>query len=184
MINNLEPIKTIIGDGLYVITIMRMRKENPEQEKRAKFIFGDVIEGTYLEKHLLKYINMAEQFNARVYITINETKRKSINVEMMKMLVDNIDSLDKVKVSEYSVAMKKQGRDYWMIDIDAEDMEEVYPIFYQYTDIVLDIPSVSGRHLVVKPFNVAEFQKFIDIPMKELQNEFIKKKSMGVLLYI
>jgi hypothetical protein len=186
MIDNFDLIRTLLTfnstDDFYFIQILKRRKDNPTLNTDVAVIreyFVDSLE--YYDKKREDMIEQAIKNNARVTIRLN---KRSYQKTALKMLVDIANKIEQgqfksVKTS-FSSCSGKYSADKdktWLIDVDAEDLTK-----YNMDDVIFDIgqslpigekvllkiPSKTGYHLLVKPFDLRTFsQKYPTLDMKK-----------------
>lgn len=176
-VNNFDIIKPLLNftseDDFYFIQILKRRKENPDMKTGVAVIkeyFVDSLE--YLDKKMDDMIEMATKHNARVTIRLN---KRSYKKTAMKTLVDVAQKIEagqfKAVKKSFSSAAGKYSADRdktWILDIDQEDIEDYGLVADLIIDIktaldsarpegeklVARIPSATGFHLIVRPFDV------------------------------
>jgi hypothetical protein len=186
MIDNFDLIRTLLTfnstDDFYFIQILKRRKDNPTLNTDVAVIreyFVDSLE--YYDKKREDMIEQAIKNNARVTIRLN---KRSYQKTALKMLIDIANKIEQgqfksVKTS-FSSCSGKYSADKdktWLIDVDAEDLTK-----YNMDDVIFDIgqslpigekvllkiPSKTGYHLLVKPFDLRTFsQKYPTLDMKK-----------------
>ena len=195
-LNNFELIVPLLNfeseDDFYFIKILKRRKENPEMKTGVVVIKEYYISSLdYLDKKWVSMVNMAENHNARVTIRLN---KRSYKKTAMKTLVD---VAQKIEAGQYQAVKKSfsasagkfnSDKDKkWIIDIDKEDfkiiaetIEDLEETIYEASPygkkIKARIPSKTGLHLIVSPFDLRRFKLFfptIDIKKDNPTNLFI-----------
>ena len=170
-------------DDFYFVQIMKRRKENPEMKTGVAIVkeyFIDSLE--YFDKKKEDMIEMAHKNNARVTIRLN---KRSYKKTALKTLVDVASKIESgqyhaVKTSFSSAAGKysADSNKTWILDIDMDDVykgldtRQIKPILENAKPvgpkIIAEIPSATGFHLIVKPFDAREFtQKYPSIEIKK-----------------
>ena len=166
-------LKFTTDDDFYFVQILKRRKDNPGLNTDVAVIkeyFIDSLE--YFDKKREDMIEQATKNNARVTIRLN---KRSYQKTALKMLVDVATKVEQgqyksVKASFSSCSGKySAGKDKtWLIDVDSDDLgkynmtdvEFVINTSYPIGEKILDkIPSKTGYHLLVKPFDNREFKK-------------------------
>lgn len=175
-------LKFTSSDDFYFIQILKRRKDNPSLNTDVAVIreyFVDSVE--YFDKKREDMIEQATKNNARVTIRLN---KRSYQKTALKMLVDVANRIEQsqyksVKASFSSCAGKFSAEKdkTWLIDVDIEDLDK-YNMHEVCKDInssmpigdkiVCRIPSKSGYHLLVKPFDAREFTtKYVTLDIKK-----------------
>ena len=164
----------IAGDWFYMVQIMTRTKDTGEKPKHIRTMFVESRE--YLLSHKDMIMKLCEMFNARAYISVNPSSYKKCAIKMIKELAEVIDnenykgilSLPETCAGKYSA----YGADKrWVVDLDdLRTEEEIRPfvdfIMNEYNEgkgkasgEIVVVPTVSGSHLLVSPFDVREFKK-------------------------
>lgn len=194
MTDNFDLIRTLLTfnstDDFYFIQILKRRKDNPTLNTDVAVIreyFVDSLD--YFDKKREDMIEQATKNNARVTIRLN---KRSYQKTALKVLIDVANKIEqgqfKAVKASFSSCSGKYSADkdkIWLIDVDAEDLFK-----YNMDDVIFDIgqslpmgekvllkiPSKTGYHLVVKPFDLRTFsQKYptLDIKKDNPTNLFI-----------
>lgn len=186
MTDNFDLIRDLLKftstDDFYFIQILKRRKDNPGLNTDVAVVkeyFVDSLE--YYDKKREDMIEQAIKNNARVTIRLN---KRSYQKTALKMLVDVANKIEQgqyksVKAS-FSSCSGKYSADKdktWLIDVDIDDIQK-YNIYEAIADInasmpvgnkvITTIPSKTGYHLLVKPFDLRTFsQKYPTLDMKK-----------------
>ena len=139
---------------------------------------------------------MCKTFNARAYINLNVKSYKKINYQLIKKLADNLTfGSEHGVVSALDSVCGETGSDgdkYRLIDVDTKDyntlklyIEEInkcnsnYPAVLTpfYDNIVLEVPTLNGYHLITKPFNLKQLEPFLTLNPADIH------KNNPTLLY-
>lgn len=194
MTDNFDLIRGFLNfsssDDFYFVQILKRRKDNPNLKGDVVVIkeyFVDSLE--YYDKKREDMIEQAIKNNARVTIRLN---KRSYEKTALKMLIDIANRIDQkqfktVKTSFSSCAGKYSAdKDKtWLIDVDEDDLTK-----YNMEDVIFDtvaanpigdkvigvIPSKTGYHLLVKPFDLRQFSqnyKTLDIKKDNPTNLYI-----------
>jgi hypothetical protein len=197
MIDNLELIKPLLnfekaGD-FYMLYVFKRKKDQPEGEKdnhqsvrTIKTYCVDSVE--YLEKRYDEIKTLCEVFKARVYIHIQKQNHFDVGMEMIKTIIDRVQSgqSNQKNVFDSVVGKLKTNEKRWIIDIDTKDTIEIGKIGYVIdrlcrplgNKIIETIPTKSGVHLITEKFDIMEFKKHypeIDIQKKNPTILYIPK---------
>lgn len=182
MINNFEKIKELMKfesiDDFYYIQIIKRKKENPGLKNDTVLKDYYVSNFKYFDSKIPDMINISESNNARVTIRLNRRSYKKVANKLMIEIAKNIseERYESCK-SAFSSMCGQYHSDpnkTWIIDIDKDDY-----ILYDISDVskidekikIVDIiPSKTGEHLIVAPFDNREF-------IKKYPNLEIKKDS-------
>lgn len=185
MIDNLHIFKKDIlefkkqGDFFYLMIVVRKKdmttdKSNHQSVRVIKSYSIYSLE--YLENKYDEIKAIAEIFKARVYLGVNRLNDSQVSLKMLKELVDNLESGNNNCRSLWdSVVGKLVSQDKrWVVDIDAEELEylegikeTIYELDPCGNKIITTIPTISGIHLITKPFRVDHFENWCKtIPIK------------------
>lgn len=179
MVDNFDIITPLLkfqdSDTFYFLQLLARRKDNPEQEKSEKVIKNYYLySANDLDKLKTSIIEHCHKNNARAYIRLNARNAKQCALQCMKRIAELVISeqykdvrnvYDSVAGEYHADADKK-----WLIDIDSNIDENVKNLESwefitnpslpkQKIDIVAKIPTVSGLHMIVRPFRLDMFNK-------------------------
>ena len=194
MINNFENIKEFLDfhsdDVFYFIQVLKRRKDNPDMKTDVVVVreyFVDNI--NYLEQKMPDIIDVCTKHNGRATIRLNKRSYKKIATKMLIDIAQKIDAdqFKAVKSSFSSMAgtYPSEKNKTWFLDIDIEDMDKIdFSALEEELNIssptgekiLKKIPSKTGFHLLVKPFDARQFKNkfpFIDIKKDSPTNLFI-----------
>lgn len=164
----------IAGDWFYMVQIMTRTKDTGEKPKHIRTMFVESRE--YLMSHKDMIVKLCEMFNARAYISVNPSSYKTCAFKMMKELADVLDtenykgilSLPETCAGKYTCGKENKK---WIIDLDGiQGDEQTAPyinfLIEEYNNgkgkqswEIITLPTVSGSHLLVSPFDVRGFKK-------------------------
>ena len=171
-------------DTFYFLQIMKRRKDNPEMETGNKIIKSYYLyTENDLNNLKPKIIEHCTLNKARAYLRLNKRSLKKVALQCLKRTTDLIitedykamkDIYEHVAGEFHSDSVKK-----WILDFDPEnvkdipnavnkykefldsmrDIESKIPKFEEIFDktdskFILEVPTVSGVHLICKPFNL------------------------------
>lgn len=197
MTNNYNIIKPLLSfeseDDFYFLQILKRRKDNPGMKGDVTVVkeyFIDSIE--YLESKLDEIITYTTINNGRAMINLNKRSYKKAALRMLVETALKIETGQYKNVRKtYSHVVGKYASDSqkkWIIDIDDEDFDVLDKMDIDLEElmnsanpqginkIIARIPSKTGTHLIVKPFDTREFVKIF--PFLEI------KKSNPTNLYV
>jgi hypothetical protein len=186
MTDNFDLIRGLLNftseDDFYFIQILKRRKDNPGLNTDVAVIkeyFVDSLE--YFDKKRENMIEQVIKNNARVTIRLN---KRSYQKTALKMLVEVANRVEQgqyksVKTSFSSCAGKYSAEKdkTWLVDVDSDDLQN-----YNMDEVIANIndsmpvgekvlgkiPSKTGYHLLVKPFDLRSFsQKYPTLDMKK-----------------
>ena len=181
MIDNFEQIRSMLkfeDDYFYFIQIIQRSKENPKLGSNNRIIRSyniDLLEK--FDKNKDEIITLCNTFNARAYIHLNRRKWSKIALECLRhnaeLIANNQHS--GIKSSFETVIGRNNGEPResktWIIDVDMNDYNVLNKIGTILTNIkpieddkwIETIPTKNGYHMVTKPFNRTEFNKYMQL---------------------
>jgi len=173
-INLIKPLLNFSDDGdFYMLYILKRKKDQPigdrdnhQSVRTIKTYSISSIE--YLDKRYSEIKQLAEMFNARVYIHVQKQNHKDVSLNMMVALAQRIQDGNHQQQNLFDsvVGQLKTLEKRWIIDVD--DLKEASPMMMAYIDhkckpygskIEAIIPTKNGHHLITKKFDVMEFKK-------------------------
>jgi len=183
-VNNFEQIKTLLtfesDDEFYVIHILKRKKDNPELESNVKMIktyFVNSLE--YLNRKQQDIIEYCIKHNARAYINLNVRSYKRVALQTLVKTAQFIEQGDYKAVQvafEKSVTQSGTTRNKsWVLDVDDKEVNTWMLDFIDRCEpvdvgskVITIIPTVSGYHVITKPFNVKQFkERYMKIEVKK-----------------
>lgn len=179
MRNNFQLIKPILNfdspEDFYFLQIIKRRKENPDLSTNMKLIDNIFIYSlSEFDELEPKIIQICSMHNARAYLRINRRNTKQIALQTMRKLSEILISGDyKSAKSAYLSAAGEyhsEPKKRWLIDIDEQDLHLIGEIRSTIENlqksmpktgyqIIREIPSSTGIHIITNPFNLNEFKK-------------------------
>jgi len=197
MIDNFDNIRSILtfpesqdDRYFYFLQIMQRRKDNPELSGNNRIIKSYYVHSLdYFDKIKSEVITLCETFNARAGIRLNLRDARQVGFAAMQQMVTSLQQPDyrhfqRVYEKAAGQHCMKDGRT-WILDIDEGTHwhENYWKLPFMLGDIepagdklVKVIPSNSGYHLIVKPFNLQQAKdllKDIEIHKDNPTNLFI-----------
>ena len=183
MIDNFEQIRSMLkfeDDYFYFIQIIQRKKEHPEVGANNRIIRSYMISNEEkLDKNGPEIVQMCEMFNARAYIHLNRRKWSKVALECLRHNAELIANgqHEGIKSSLETIIGRNNGESNetktWIIDVDMNDLEVVNqieriinimePIDRTVTKLMYTIPTKNGYHMITKPFNRAEFNKYMQL---------------------
>jgi hypothetical protein len=183
MVDNFEKIRYRLkfeDDYFYFIQIIQRSKENPELGSNNRIIRSYNIDSLEkFDKNKDEITILCDTFNARAYIHLNRRKWSKVALECLRhnaeLIANNQHS--GIKSSFETVIGRNNGESSetktWIIDIDMNDLEvvnkieriinSVEPIDRTVTKLMYVLPTKNGFHMITKPFNRAEFTKYMQL---------------------
>lgn len=192
-IDNFEQIKHLLfnnrADVYYVVYILQRHKDGHEgKEMKAMF---PITSYTSFEEKTSLIKSICDSFGARAYITITPRTKGAFMKRLLSLVTEavvynkfSVNSIyDKALMTTPPIIKK------YIIDVDdlsqkeailktLDDVFEVHnlPFLGRESYLYAEIPTVTGCHLIVSPFDKKLFSK--DFP-----NVDIHTNSQGTLLY-
>lgn len=174
MIDNFKLIKPLLefpnDDIYYHLQILRRGKDHPElpaANRVIKSYFICSLESLdYVEDEIKK---LCEFFGARAYINLTPKSIKKTTMLQLKYLAQRTYEGDFKKIwkSWNTCAGEIKGEEpRWVVDVD-DSYLKVVPILNFIDSIeplveekfIAKIPTKSGYHLIITPFNLQQFEK-------------------------
>ena len=171
-INNLELVKPFLKfdseNDFYYLQILQRKKENPQLGSNSRVIKNYYITSAeYLESHYHEIMELCKHFNARAMLRLN---RRCYEKTAYKAMINIANSMGN---KEFSFIKKSYDRAVgsgnaepketksWILDWDGEfdkfDKSEIEIILNnsrpEGNKVLAYIPSKSGVHIIVKPFD-------------------------------
>lgn len=174
MIDNFKIISEMLSfksdDEFYFVQILKRKKENRELGSNSYVVKTYYIRShKHLELHRPEMIELANFHNARVYINLNKRSFEKMAFHCLKKISDIIMNKDYVSISKAynSVCGLYSEKDdkSWIIDIDEkvnlkygrellDHLKSLQPIGEKFINW---IETKNGYHLIVKPFDISQF---------------------------
>lgn len=200
LINNLELIAPLLPKNnpevfchMQIVCRAKDHKDEKVKEEAIKTYF--IRDEEHLRKVMPEVILLCEHYGARAYINVSpknfEKLQKLMLVKLASLICEgNIQNPRKTLNSAAGALISKNP--VWIVDIDNMEIKELLlgwfdnyfkldptlPFYNTREELYLvgTIPTKQGCHLLVRPFNLKEFQSnFPDVD--------VHKNSMGTLLY-
>ena len=199
-------------DVFLTILIMKRRKDNPEMKKDVSIVrqFTVCNEKEYDDLQP-KIIDLCQANNARAYLSVNVRDSREILLNMATKCIEKYKEKGS-SIAPWNIFWEVAGQSgivkghkRWVIDVDDYDINNYmdHPIYIIIRDIIcitqsIDtfnksfdvIPSRTGFHIIVSPFDIAKFQKDINgyigknyQLLTDYRNvkDFIKKDNLTIL---
>lgn len=197
-VDNFKLISSLLDfpteDVFYFGQIIQRRKDNPDigaDNIVLRDFYFESIEKFWRKENEIK--GFCEHFHARAYIHLNKRSKEAVAFEALKTMVDHIAKKEFQSLrSVYATACGQKVSDdnkKWILDIDFDNVElenqmiawinAAQPI--EVTNkFIAEIPTLSGKHYIVKPFNSQEFAQ--NCLFSEIK-DFSLQKNNPTLLY-
>lgn len=170
-------------DKYYTIEVIICRKDNPKMKGAQRAINVYYINKTSdLDNLKNDIISMCLVFNARAYISVNHRSYEHVTKDVLVALANRIANNDYKK--PYSIFQSCSSKyvdsscKRWVVDCDKEDAAILNLTIDEFTDKIISVidscipngakalkvvPTVTGKHIICKPFNVIEFEKDLSL---------------------
>lgn len=175
MIDNFDKIVSIMSfddsNDFYFIQLIKRRKDNPDMKGDSSVIEEWFVSSVdYLLEKKESMIELANNYNARLTIRVNRRNYKKLGLKMISDIVNKIENENfKGLKSSFSSVAGQYSSDKdkkWIIDVDKEDLsklEDIKRVINRSMPVIkkifIEIPSKSGVHIIVRPFDIREFKK-------------------------
>lgn len=200
--DNFDLIRSLLKfdkpDTFYFVQLLRRRSDAPSEDKQNKY-GGNTISRTVKNY----YISSMESFNrhedeikrlcnsegVRAYIRLNRRSNKDVALHMMENIVSyckngNFPRPEKLVLSACGAVESEDKSDKtWLFDLDKEYFEQENFIKKTIMECqcsaqqqIVTIPSKTGKHLIVHPFNIQQFRnawqsEFPNIKMPDIHKD-------------
>jgi predicted HicB family RNase H-like nuclease len=183
MIDNFDKMISIMSfedtNDFYFVQLIKRKKDNPDMKGDSVVIKEWFVSSVdyFLDKKE-SMIDMADKYNARLTIRVNKRNYKKLGLKMIADITQKLESENYkgLKSSFSSVAGQypSDSDKKWIVDIDQEDLKDLEDIkkvinnsMPDIDKIICEIPSKSGIHLIVRPFDIREFKKLFNVEIKK-----------------
>jgi predicted HicB family RNase H-like nuclease len=183
MIDNFDKMISIMSfedtNDFYFVQLIKRKKDNPDMKGDSVVIKEWFVSSVdYLLDKKESMIDMADKYNARLTIRVNKRNYKKLGLKMIADITQKLESENYkgLKSSFSSVAGQypSDSDKKWIVDIDREDLKDLEDIkkvinnsMPDIDKIICEIPSKSGIHLIVRPFDIREFKKLFNVEIKK-----------------
>lgn len=188
MVDNFNTIAEIIrkkslnsGD-FFFLEILKRKKDNPLLYKHVVTIQHlNIRDADHLMERKDVIIDQCNANNARAYFRLNKRNERRIALETMKSIATSIANDNYNIQSTYQSICGQFHSDpekTWVIDLDFEDIERMFPGMHVYSAIEKFIDDIgvlkrevgytdecdiiktkNGFHVITRPFNIDKFKK-------------------------
>jgi predicted HicB family RNase H-like nuclease len=183
MIDNFDKMINIMSfedtNDFYFVQLIKRKKDNPDMKGDSVVIKEWFVSSVdYLLDKKESMIDMADKYNARLTIRVNKRNYKKLGLKMIADITQKLETENYkgLKSSFSSVAGQypSDSDKKWIVDIDQEDLKDLEDIkkvinnsMPDIDKIICEIPSKSGIHLIVRPFDIREFKKLFNVEIKK-----------------
>jgi hypothetical protein len=179
VIDNSEKIRSLLKfpkeTSFYFVQILQRRKEHPTLESNARNVDNFFIYNLEdFDKYLPKIIDCCNRFNARAYFRLNIRDAEVIAQRAIQKGFELLiaKNFKQVKNAYLHACGERHSDDdkTWVVDIDRPERYNdmafgflvnriKYNIKKQNGNIVEQLPTKNGVHLITKPFRLDFFKK-------------------------
>jgi hypothetical protein len=179
MINNfvlLNPIFNNIKDDEVISVMLLKRKKDFTTEKSnhqsvrmiRTYSFKSLDDFNYKEEEI---INLCEHFKCRAYIDVRKKNNKTIALDMLKQIADQIknEQYDCSNVYNSVLSSSSTKDKVWIVDLDSKDDELYYKIITKISEVsehghnglvLYKVPTRQGYNILTTPFRMDVFMKW------------------------
>ncbi len=192
IIDNVELIKPLLTYGeqedFYFIQVMQRLKDIDNSTSRKTKVIKEyyIRNQEYLERKYPEIKELANFYQARIYINLNLIESRKLGFSILKEL--SIRLASDSDTGKYTNLVSK-GIDQcpvkdkrWIVDIDnLSEYEKIKQIILESApnyqeNILLELPTVSGKHIITKSFNPTELYKYYP-------KDILRKNNPTLLYY-
>lgn len=186
------------NEYFYVIELMRRGKDNPTTSA-ANYHFKNYY--IYSLRDLNKYRDeiklICDTMNMRAYASVNAKYLPQIGLDTIAEMTRRIAQHDYKNInsvfSSCSGKYKQRREQHWVIDLDDNPTLEYVGEIESYIQTcttegydnheIVRIPTKSGIHLIVEPFDKAKFADMMGVSVEGLEAVISIKENHLTLLY-
>lgn len=155
-------------DDFYYLQILQRKKENKTLNSNSRVIKNYYISNKqYLIDRFEEIKTLCKVFNARAMIRLNRRSFKKVAFKSLSNIANTLSSQEyKFINKQYDRAcgQSSNGDRSWIIDLDGNQIklknnivDYINAQMPKGNKLLLELPSKSGIHLIVKPFNKQYF---------------------------
>lgn len=178
VIDNFEQIKKLIkcdDDEFYLMQIIQRGKDQTDGVKYMKRTIRSyyVSSPDYLDIKREDIVTLCEKYNARAYINLNKKSKRQVCLKSLENLAhmvatDNYNGIFSLIDGSCGQTGACDGNKTWIVDVDTKDEEELKDVMdviircepFDVEKIIDVIPTVSGYHVLTRPFNKMRFRDY------------------------
>lgn len=167
-------------DDFYFLQILQRKKENSHLGSNSRVIKNYFIGSQeYLLDREKEIKGLCDQFNARAMLRLNrrsyyKTAFHALQIMADKMANKSFDTANKAYVTACGRYNNEPDKK-WIIDVDTADIDpdELRKVINNVSPHVghktyFELKTKNGYHLITKPFNITEFNKFqLDVSIQK-----------------
>lgn len=179
-IEKILPLLEFKENWIYEVLVMQRKKDNPQivNNQNIRIIKSYIIscKQELLDKQQ-EMINLANVFNARVYIKLQPYDLSKVGLKIMETLIQKMQNKEYSYQSLLTKALGNMNpeKKFWVIDVDYKDVSDndILRIKTVINDcepngrnVIAEIPTPNGIHIITKPFNTQQFMTHQDVYYK------------------
>ena len=185
---------SVKDDIFYNVALIGRKKDNALVDDKVKsYTINNICD---LYKYKQEIITICDALKVRAYISVNGKSHKQVTLNALLRYTNNIaqDCFNNSRGLYDSVVAKfvDRKKQLWIIDVDKDDsfdksVDELTDLYIKtiesckpYKKIVAVIPTKSGKHIIVHPFDSYDFYLKIGDLVKVGSN-LIKKNDVTLL---
>lgn len=174
--------KLNINDKVFEIQVLRRGKDHPNMPAANysfKNYYVDSIESYDRYEDEIK--KCCDVLGLRAYISVNVKSKEKLQLQCLKIIADNLAMGElkkpwKIFYKAFGTTVAPEQR--WIVDIDFKDLDIIDDVRFVINrcqsgfnnqNVILEVPTKSGMHLITHPFNVKAYKDEIDYIRKEAQ---------------
>lgn len=188
MVDNLSIIKPLLNfeseDDFYYLQLLQRKKENPQLGSNSRVIKNYYIRSLdYLEERYDEIKSLCDEFNARAMLRLNKRSYRKVAFRTMVNVANTIANgeyqfigkcYDRACGETHNAGSNKT----WILDFDNVNPDFVSEPSFIYwlskfepigNKYLATIPSLTGYHMIVKPFDSKEFKR--DFPHIDIHKD-------------
>lgn len=175
-------------DTFWVIRIIGRKKDNPDLSKNSKCYKAYTVQSRSELLDLYgKIIECAVKNRARAYFNPNARSWRKVALSTLKRIADYI-SCENYSAVQFAAdrcldeGAAPENKKKWIIDIDSPTQYDPtkYALGIVKANIVAEVPTVNGMHIITEPFNHENFWNMWD---DEIDRPDIKTNNPTLLYY-
>ncbi len=178
-------------DTFWVIRIIGRKKDNPDLSKNSKCYKAYTVQSRSELLDLYgKIIECAVKNRARAYFNPNARSWRKVALSTLKRIAEYI-SYENYSAVQFAAdrcldeGAAPENKKKWIIDIDDPDKQYnpvVKALGIVKANIVAEVPTVNGMHIITEPFNHENFWNMWE-SNKRIERPDIKTNNPTLLYY-
>lgn len=190
-IDNFNRIETLLKEDdpefFYDVQVLRRGKDHPELPAANWCVKSICVHGkNNLIKHIDEIIKLCNTFEARAYISLMRRSNRKCIENAVKCYAERLYNGDNKKPEAiwwHAVGTTVPEERIWTLDVDSKNWDAVLYLQKAIENcrpnipIISVIPTVSGNHIIAKPFDVTSLKG-----QDHITDVFTKEGSVHILL--